>query len=190
LKNVDNDAKMIKDDAKQVANDTSKERQKKQGTNSDKHSLKMNSDDINTNNAKTVIGLKKVEGDPQIRNDNHKTVVNNASKELQKKVGKNSNKPSLKINSEDMNTNNVKTVIVLKKVEGDPQLRKDNAKTVANNASKELQKKVGKNSNKPSLKINSEDINTNVIISKTKQSTSQNDNVSILILIVNYYTEI
>jgi hypothetical protein len=163
LKKLNNDAKMSKDDAKQVANDASKERQQKQGTNIDKKSLKMNSDDINTNNAKTMIGLKKNKGDPQIRKDNPKTVANNASKDLQKKVGK-----------------NVKT---------DPQLRKDNEKTVQNTTSKELQKNEGKISNKTSPKINNEDINNSEVISKTKQNTSQNDNVSILILIVKHYTE-
>jgi hypothetical protein len=163
LKKLNNDAKMTKDDAKQVANDASQERQQKQGINIDKQSLKMNSDVTNTNNAKTMIGLKKNEGGPQIRKDNPKTLANNASKDLQKKVGK-----------------NVKT---------DPQLRKDNEKTVPNTASKEIQRNAGKISHKPSSKINNEDINNSEVVSKTKQKTSQDDNVSILILIVKHYTE-
>lgn len=75
------------------------------------------------------------------------------------------------------------SVIDLEKLENDSNMTKDNTKTVANDASKERQMKISKNSDKPSLKNSSVDIHTNNVKTKTNQSTSQNDNVSISIVL-------
>lgn len=57
-KQVEYVGKMNKGDAKQVSNDSSKERQKKLSTNSDKKSIKINSKDITTK-TKTNIEISK-----------------------------------------------------------------------------------------------------------------------------------
>ena len=135
LKTVDNDATMSKGDSNQkVANDASKERQKKL--------IK----DSNTNDVKTVIGMKKVDDDAKMRKDNTKPA-------------------STKFGDKD-------------------KMHKDNIKKVADDASKECQKKLIKVIDKSSLKLQSDDIDNKGVRSKTNKSTSQNENnVSIFIVL-------
>ena len=138
-----------------------------------------------------VIGLKKVDNDATMsKGDSNQKVANDASKERQKKLIK------------DSNTNDVKTVIGMKKVDDDAKMRKDNTKPastkfgdkdkmrkdnikkVADDASKECQKKLIKVIDKSSLKLQSDDIDNKGVRSKTNKSTSQNENnVSIFIVL-------
>jgi hypothetical protein len=173
LKTVDNDATMSKGDSNQkVANDASKERQKTL--------IK----DSNTNDLKTVIGMKKVDDDAKMRKDNTKPASTNALKQRKKQLIEDNVTPTLMDKSEDNNTNDVKNVIGLKKLGDKDKMRKDNIKKVANDASKECQKKLIKIIDKPSLKKQSDDIDNKVVRSKTNKSTSQKENnVSIFIVL-------